>query len=68
MTMITELNQIPPPPNEDELLNIIQEEIETAVKRLRKHKSPGIDDNAGDLIQAGSEKVIEDLHAVCNQI
>jgi len=56
--VITELNQITPPPNEDQLYDIIQEEIETAVKRQRKHKSPGIDDITGEMIQVGGEKVM----------
>jgi len=38
------------------------------VKRLKKHKSPGIDDITGEMIQVGGEKVTEELHAICNQI
>jgi len=33
------------------------EEIETAMKRLKKHKSPGIDDITGEMTQARREKV-----------
>jgi hypothetical protein len=38
--VVTELNRITPPPNEDELHHILYEEIETAMSRLKKHKSP----------------------------
>ena len=42
-TVIIELEQISPPPNEDEMYDIPREEVEAAVKRLKKGKSPGID-------------------------
>jgi len=66
--VVTELNRVTPPANKDELHHILYEEIETAVKRLKKHKSPGIDDITGEIIQAGGEKVTEELHAICNPI
>jgi len=53
----TELNRITPPANKDELHHVLYEEIETAVKRLKKHKSPGIDDVTGEMIQAGGAKL-----------
>jgi len=43
-SVVTELHRITPPVNKDELHHILYEEIETAVKMLKKHKSPGIDD------------------------
>ena len=42
-TVIIELEQISPPPNEDEMYDIPREEVEAAVKRLKKGKSPGMD-------------------------
>ncbi len=42
-TIITELDQITPPPNEDEMHYILYKEVAKAVKRLKKGKSPGID-------------------------
>ncbi|XP_016299301.1 uncharacterized protein LOC107656114 [Sinocyclocheilus anshuiensis] len=56
-TVITELDQISPPPNEDEMHYILYEEVAEAVKRLKKGKSPGIDDITGEMIQAGGEKL-----------
>jgi len=52
----------------DELHHSVYEEIETAVKGLKKHKSPEIDEITGEMIQAVGEKVIEELHAICNRI
>ncbi len=43
-TIITELDQISPLPNEDEIHYILYKEVAEAVKRLKKGKSPGIDE------------------------
>jgi hypothetical protein len=67
-TVVAELDQISPPPKDDEMHDILYEEVEAAVKRLKKHKSPGIDDITGEMIQAGGEVVTEELHGICNQI
>jgi len=64
--VVTELNWIRPSANKDELRHILYEE--TAVKRLKKHKSPGIDDVTEEKIQAGGERVTEELYAICNQL
>jgi len=66
--VVTELNRNTPPANKNELHHILYEEIETAVKKLKKHKSLGIDDITGEMIQAGGKKVTEELYAVCDQI
>ena len=66
--VVKELDQISPPPNEDELQDILLEEVAAAVKRLKKGKSPGIDEIAGEVIQAGGEKVIEEIHSICKQV
>ena len=67
-TVIAELDQISPPPNDDEMHDILHEEVEAAVKRLKKNKSPGIDDITGEMIQAGGDRVTDELHEICNQI
>ncbi len=67
-SIITELYQISPPPNEDEMHYILYEEVVEAVKRLKKAKSPGIDKITGEIIKAGGEKVTEEIHTICNQI
>ena len=66
--VVNELDKISPPPNEDEQQDILYEEVAAAVKRLKKGKSPGIDSIAGEVIQAGGEKVTEEIHSICNQI
>lgn len=67
-TVIAELDQISPPPNDDETHSILYEEVEAAVKRLKKNKSPGIDDITGEMIQAGGDRVTEEIHEICKQI
>jgi len=67
-TVVAELDQISPPPNDDGMHDILHEEVEAAVRRLKKHKSPGIDDITGEMIQAGGEAATKELHGICNQI
>jgi len=45
---------------------IIGGEIEEAVKRLKRGKSPGINNILGELIQEKGELTIELLHKLCN--
>ena len=47
---------------------IFQEEVEEAVKSLKKGKSPGIDDIPGELLQARGDAVISALHKICNKV
>ena len=47
---------------------ILREEVEAAVKSLKKGKSPGIDNIPGELVQAGGDAVISALHKICNKI
>ena len=47
---------------------ILREEVEAAVKSLKKGKSPGIDNIPGELVQAGGGAVIRALHKICNNI
>ena len=47
---------------------ILWEEVEAAVKSLKKGKSPGIDNILGELVQAGGDAVISALHKICNKI
>lgn len=49
-SLVTELNRIAPPPNEDKLQHTLYKEIETAVRKQKQHKIPGIDDITGDMI------------------
>ena len=47
---------------------ILREEVEAAVKSLKKGKSPGIDNIPGELVQAGGDAVTSVLHKICNKI
>ena len=38
------------------------------MKRLKKGRSPGIDDLTREIIQAEGEKVTEEIHAICHRI
>ena len=52
--------------NESE--DILREEVEAAVKMLKKGKSAGVDNIPGELVQAGGEDMISILHRICNKI
>jgi hypothetical protein len=67
-TLLAELYQISPPPNNDVMDDILYEEVEAATKRLKKHKSPGSDGITGEMIQAGGEKLAAEIHVICNEI
>ena len=47
---------------------ILREEVEEAVKALKKGKSAGIDNIPGELVQAGGESMIDALHTICQKI
>ena len=47
---------------------ILREEVEAAVKSLKKGKSPGIDNIPGEVLQAGGDAVISALHKICNTV
>ena len=51
---------VPAVTNTDNYL-ILREEVEAAVKLLKKGKSPGIDNILGELVQAGGDAVISAL-------
>ena len=47
---------------------ILREEVEAAVKSLKKGKSAGIDNIPAELVQAGGEALITTLTTICNKI
>ena len=47
---------------------ILREEVEAAVKSLKKGKSPGIDHIPGELLQEGGNAMISALHKICNKV
>ena len=64
--MVTpELEAISPPPTDDQEDHIMLEEVEAAIKRLKRNRSPGTDGIVGDAIQAGGIKLAKEIHKVC---
>ena len=59
---------ISPPPRNDENDNILYEEVERAVKHLKKNKSPGNDGIRGEMMTAGGEKLTKEIHEVCKLV
>ena len=47
---------------------ILREEVEAAVKALKKGKSAGMDNIPAELVQAGGECMIDILTSICNKI
>jgi len=57
----------PPSINEDPH-PILREEVEAAVKSLKKGKSPGVDNTPAELTQAGGDAMIDALMNICSKI
>jgi len=62
-----EVLQVPPATNNDNH-PILREEVEAAVRSLKKGKSAGADNVPAELVQAGGEAVIGALLTICNKI
>ena len=58
---------VPPPVNNDSY-PVLREEVEAAVKSLKKGKSVGVDNIPSELVQAGREAMIDMLLIICNKI
>lgn len=48
--------------------DFLEEEVATAIKNLKKGKSPGEDNITAEMIQAGEEGSVKMMHTLCNQI
>ena len=57
-----------PPPISNDSYPILLEEVEAAVKSLKKGKSVGVDNIPSELVQAGGEAIIDMLLIICNRI
>ena len=62
---IEELQKISPPTVDTET-NIIMEEVEQAIKKLRNNKSPGNDNITAEMIKQGGEPLVKEIHRLCN--
>ena len=59
--------QVPTATNKD-TYPIRREEVEVAVKSLKKGKSAGVDNIPEELVQAGGEAMISALFTICNKV
>ena len=57
-----------PPPIDNDSYPILQEEVEAAVKSLKKGKSAGVDNIRSELGLAGGEAMIDRLLIICIEI
>ena len=57
-----------PPPIDNDSYPILQEEVEVAVKSLKKGKSAGVDNIRSELGLAGGEAMIDRLLIICIEI
>ena len=57
-----------PPPIKNDSYPIMREEVEAAVKSLKKGKSAGVDNIPSELVQAGGEAMIDMLLTIGNKI
>uniref|UniRef100_A0A3Q2XUJ7 Reverse transcriptase domain-containing protein n=1 Tax=Hippocampus comes TaxID=109280 RepID=A0A3Q2XUJ7_HIPCM len=55
-------------PIEEDTLPILREEVEAAVRALKKGKAAGVDNIPGELVQAGGQAMIDTLTILCNKI
>jgi len=57
-----------PSPTNTDTYPILREEVEAAVKSLKKGKAAGVDNIPAELIQVGGEAMIDALTIICNKI
>ncbi|KAK2185248.1 hypothetical protein NP493_241g03008 [Ridgeia piscesae] len=57
-----------PPATDNDNYPILREEVEAAVKSLKKGKSAGADNVPAEMVQAGGEVMISALLTICNKI
>ena len=66
--LVQELKEISPPQRNDEEEDILEAEVERAIKRLKNNKSPGVDGITSEMIKAGGQRLMKEIHGMCNQI
>ena len=65
---VAELSQISPPATDDNNDDILLEEVQSAIKKLKKNKSAGTDGITAEMIRAGGEALTRQIHLLCNQV
>src|SRR3984885_7608136 len=64
----TVLDEIPSSNSHEHMEDILEEEVEAAIRNLKKRKAPGEDNITAEMIQAGERCSVEMLHTLCNKI
>ena len=64
--LVKELKDISPP-LADSQGDILVEEVQKAVNKLKNNKSPGNDGITGEIIKHGGPHLIEEIHQLCNK-
>ena len=67
LSVLTELESIAPPTNKENN-DIMKEEVEKAIRKLKDNKATGTDGIPAELIKAGGEKLVELFHQLCQKI
>jgi hypothetical protein len=67
--MVKELEDIAPPgdDDDDDTQDILYSEVQTAIRALKKNKSPGSDGITAEMLQAGGEPLARQIHMLCNK-
>ena len=55
------------PTSIEEPQNTLYSEVEEAIRTLKRNKSPGSDGITAEMIQAGGEQLIRQIHLLCNK-
>jgi hypothetical protein len=61
------LSKICPPIINDVSNGILYSEVEDAINKLKKNKSPGVDGITAEMLQAGGEKLKHKIYELCNR-
>ena len=64
----TVLEELPVINSHEQMPDIMEEEVETAIKNLKRKKAPGEDNITAEMIQAGGSCSVEMMHRLCNKI
>ena len=55
------------PTSIEEAQNILYSEVEEAIRTPKRNKSPGSDGITAEMIQAGGEQLVRQIHLLCNK-
>ena len=55
------------PTNTEELQNTLYCEVEEAIRTLKRNKGPGSNGITAEMIQAGEEQLVRQIHWLCNK-